>query len=162
VRTPRRDVRRQRCARLLEESLLRGGRGLLVRRSQPVSDLALVDMKDRVRVDPSVTAHQAAGVIGVHVRDEHIGDLLRLDLGGAQAGRQLVQARAEERAGTCIDEDQAAGQLDQVGVDRGVERRFKCATCSAVSIACRSGVCSNWVSSLIVPSDNAMTSTFPT
>ena len=115
----------QRGLRALEEAL-RVGRGLLeVRGAEPEIGVVLVGAHHRIREHRLVARHQAADVVGVHVGDVDLVDLLRLVAGRFQARQQVAERRAEQAGGAGVDQHQLRAGVDEVAVDRGLDRRLQ-------------------------------------
>ena len=119
------DIRIQRSHRALEEAL--GiGRGLVhVLLRQPEAAFAHVGAHDGIRKHHLAVGHQATDMVRVHVGDVDLVHLLGLVARSLEVAHQLAQRGAKEARRAGIDQHQLAAGVDEVAVDRSLDRRLE-------------------------------------
>ena len=68
-----------------------------------------------------VVVHQAAHVVGVHMGDVDLVDLLGLVAGSLQVGDQVAQRRAKQLGCAGVNQHQLGAGVDQVAVNGGFQ-----------------------------------------
>jgi hypothetical protein len=117
------EIGRQAQRGLLEVGLVAAVHALLVLPGQEEVDVALAHVHGGVRKPGLACVHQAATVVGMHVRQQDVADVCGLDAHALQPRHQLAAvAGAEEVTGAPVHQHQPAARVDQVGVDRTLHR----------------------------------------
>jgi len=88
---------------------------------RPEIELSLVHVDGGIREDHRAADRETAGVIGMDVRDQDVGDVLGLHAGGTQTIRHLRKLWSEQVTRPGVHENCVAREIDQEGVDRRIQ-----------------------------------------
>jgi hypothetical protein len=90
--------------------------------AEPVAGVGAVGAHHRIGKDHGAVAGEAADMVRMHVGQVDLIDLGGLIAGGLQVLGKPAQRRAEQAGGARIYQHQLVAGIDQVGIDRSVNR----------------------------------------